>query len=145
VGKKKTATSRQKAKRARTEKPTATLESVVGSSTYNVWVDMLKRLVPGSRTHRLAPLVAGMLQYAADRANQRSRGALREGSVAAALLNATEHEDDDPLAEDLPYLVERLFRDAGVRSSRADRRGDRYSLVDAAIQEFVRWESMPWE
>ena len=54
MGKKKAATSRQKAKRARTEKPTATLESVVGSSTYNVWVDMLKRLVPGSRTHRLA-------------------------------------------------------------------------------------------
>ena len=132
-------------KRASTEKQKATLESVVGASTYRVWVDMLKRLVPGGRTHRLAPLVAGMLQYATERAYERSRGAPKERSVAAALLNAREHEEDGPPAGDLSELVERLFRDAGVKSSRADRRGERYSLVDAAIQEFVRWDSMPWE
>jgi hypothetical protein len=128
-----------------TEKQKATLESVVGSSTYGVWVDMLKVLVPGGRTHRLAPLVAGMLQYAAERAHQRSRGAPREGSVAAALLNASEHEEDAAPAGDLAELVERLFQDAKVKSRRASRRGEQYSLVDAAIQEFVRWDSMPWE
>jgi hypothetical protein len=69
----------------------------------------------------------------------------REGSVAAALLNASEHEGDGAPTADLTKLVERLFRDAGVKSGRADRRGERYSVVDAAIQEFVRWDSMPWE
>ena len=57
-------------KKATTGKQKATPESVVGSPTYSVWVDMLERLVPGDRTHRLAPLVAGMLQYAAERADQ---------------------------------------------------------------------------
>lgn len=127
------------------EKKEATLESVVGSSTYGIWLKMLKVLVPGGRTHRLAPLVAGMLQYAAERADQQSRGAPREGSVAAALLNASEHEEDGTPAAELAALVERLFRDAGVKSRRVDSRGERYSLVDAAIQEFVRWDSMPWE
>ncbi len=96
-------------------------------------------------THRLAPLVAGMLQYAADRASQRSRGAPREGSVASALLSAIEETDAGGDATHLAEIVERLFRDAGVKSIRSNRRGDRYSLVDAAIAEFVRWDSMPWE
>lgn len=87
----------------------ATLQSLVGPSTYGVWVDMLKILGPGGRTHRLAPLVAGMLQYAAERAGQRSRGGPRHGSVAAALLNASEHEEDGMLAGDLAKLVERLY------------------------------------
>ena len=132
-------------KRVRTEKEEATLESVVGASTYGVWLEMLKVLVPGGRTHRLAPLVAGMLQYSAERADQRLRAAPREGSVAAALLNASEHEEDGTPAGHLGELVERLFRDAGVKSRRVDRRGERYSVVAAAIQEFVRWDSMPWE
>lgn len=123
----------------------ASLESVVGAVTYGVWVDMLKRLVPGGRTHRLAPLAAGMLQYAADRASQRSRGAPREGSVASALLSAIEETDAGGDVTYLAEIVEQLFRDAGVKSIRSNRRGDRYSLVDAAIAEFVRWDSMPWE
>lgn len=41
-----------------------TLEEVVGQETYAMWVDMLRRLVPEGRTHRLAVLVAGMLHYA---------------------------------------------------------------------------------
>jgi hypothetical protein len=65
--------------------------------------------------------------------------------VAAALLNAGEHEEDGTPAGDLAALVERLFQDAGVKSRRVDRRGERYSVVDAAIQEFVRWDSKVWE
>ncbi len=40
------------------------LKDVVGQPTYDVWVDMLRRLVPDGRPHRLAPMIAGMLQYA---------------------------------------------------------------------------------
>ena len=42
------------------------LKTVVGQETYDVWVDMLRRLVPEGRTHRLAPMIAGMLQYGFD-------------------------------------------------------------------------------
>jgi hypothetical protein len=126
-------------------KDNASLESVVGAATYAVWVDMLRHLVPGGRTHRLAPMVAGMLQYAAERASRRSRAAPREGSVENALLSTMEYEDDDPHVSQLAEIVEQLFRDAGVKFIRVNRRGERYSLVDAAMDEFVRWESMPWE
>lgn len=62
-------------------KQDASLESVVEANTYGVWVDILKHLVRGGRTHRLAPIVAGMFQYAAERASQRSRAAPRDRSV----------------------------------------------------------------
>lgn len=126
-------------------KRTASLASVVGEATYGVWVDMLKRLVPGGRTHRLAPMVAGMLQYAAERASQRSRGTPPERSVAGTLISAMEDEGDSAHTGHLAEIVEQLFRDAGAKSIRADRRGQRYSLVHAAIEEFLRWDSMPWE
>jgi hypothetical protein len=126
-------------------KQNVSLKSVVGEATYGVWVDMLKRLVPGGRTHRLAPMVAGMLQYASERASQGSRGAVREGSVASVLLSAAEDEDEIGHAGRLAAIVDQLFLDAGVKSIRVNRRGERYSLVDAAIEEFVRWDSMPWE
>ena len=42
------------------------LKQIVGQKIYTVWVEMLRQLVPDGRTHRLAPLVAGMLQYAAN-------------------------------------------------------------------------------
>lgn len=126
-------------------KRAGSLASVVGEATYGVWVDMLKRLVPGGRTHRLAPMVAGMLQYAAERAFQRSRGTPPEGSVAGALISLMEEEGDSAHTDHLAEIVEQLFRDAGVKSVRADRRGQRYSLVDAAVEEFIRWDSMPWE
>ncbi len=37
------------------------LQSVVGETTYEIWLEMLRILVPGARTHRLAPMLAGML------------------------------------------------------------------------------------
>jgi len=41
--------------------------------------------------------------------------------------------------------VSRLLDDAGVPHTRTNRRGDKYSLADASIDEFVRWFDMPWE
>ena len=37
--------------------------TVVGKDIYSAWVRMLRELVPDGRTHRLAVVVAGMLQY----------------------------------------------------------------------------------
>lgn len=126
-------------------KPGASLEPLVGPPTYRVWVDMLKILVPGSRTHRLASIVAGMLRYATERAAGGSRRRASPGSVAEALVALTEGEDDEAMIDLLNATVERLFQDAGVRSTRHSHKGEQYSVVDASLHEFLRWSSMPWE
>lgn len=105
---------------------------------------MLMRLVPDGRTRRLAPLVAGMLQYAAIAASDlRPRPAA--GSAAASLREAEQTSDPDEACEYLDDVVRRLFRDAKVSADRANARGIPYSIVDEAIAEFVRWDFMPWE
>jgi hypothetical protein len=81
------------------------LKQIVGQKTYSVWVEMLQQLVPQGRTHRLAPLVAGMLQYASDMAYQKYGDNPAEGSVAQALFMASEVYDPAE-AEELSELVE---------------------------------------
>ena len=88
---------------------------------YGVWVDMLRRLVPEGRTHRLSPLVGAMLQYAAACALEKFRRRPPADSVAKALLSAS--EGDVAPAATLSEAVERLFLDARVESLRTDRRG----------------------
>ena len=61
------------------------LKQIVGPKTYTVWVEMLQQLVPDGRTHRLAPLVVGMLQYASNVAYQQYGDSPDEGSVAHIL------------------------------------------------------------
>jgi hypothetical protein len=58
------------------------LQDVVGENSYSVWVDMLRRLVPDGRTHRLSVLLAGMLQYALTLAEEFDEDELKEDSVA---------------------------------------------------------------
>ena len=129
-----------------TPKPKSrSLEEVVGNETYRVWTAMLTRLVPNGRTHRLAPLIAGMLQYAASAGIDGAGTNPPEGSVAYSLLVASEEPGPEFAAEELADLLERLFEDAGVVSDRVDSRGNPYSILDAAVQEFVSWYNMPWE
>jgi len=122
------------------------LESVVGPEVYRVWVDMLSRLGKDGRTHRLAVVVASMLQHAALLASEPSRR--RRGRVAVAghaLLNALQEPEPGGENDELAEAVVRLFEDARVPHTRTNRRGDEYSLVDASIDEFIRWSDMPWE
>ena len=119
------------------------LKSVVGDATYGLWLEMLKVLVPGGRTHRLAPIVAGMLRYAAEHSTRNGRRHPPAGVLVDALI-ALDEGDNDATAL-VTAAVQRLFRDAGVRATRASRGGDPYSIVDAAIQEFQQWGAMPWE
>ena len=105
---------------------------------------MLRQLVPEGRTHRLAPLVAGMLQYASDMAYQKHGDNPDEGSVAEVLFMASEVYDPAE-AEELSELVEQLFTDAKVNFERVSSRGDEYSITESAIYEFIHWYDMPWE
>lgn len=125
-------------------KSTGSLKAVVGASVYNVWSNMLRELVPWGRTHRLAPLLAGMLQYASALA-AKHKDAGKEGSVAWRLVAATEMSDPEEVQELLLDLIRQLFKDAKVRSDRTSARGIPYSIVEEAIYEYAHWEDMPWK
>jgi hypothetical protein len=132
--------------RARPQSRSArTLSSVVSAQTYSVWLEMLHALVPDGRTHRLSIVVAGMLRHALDIAVARFGEHAPEGSAAASLIQAAEEADPEQVADQIGDLVERLFRDAKVAGRRVNARGDEYSILDSAIQEFASWYAMPWE
>ncbi|MFX0094466.1 MAG: hypothetical protein ACFFBD_22200 [Candidatus Hodarchaeota archaeon] len=127
------------------EKSHNSLREIVGDQIYTIWVDMLRRLVPYGRTHRLATTIAAMLQYASIIAYEKYDDNPEEDSVAHSLFIASE-EIDYYLAEGLLLsVVEKLFEDAQVESKRVNRRGNEYSIAKDAISEFVYWDSMPWE
>jgi hypothetical protein len=117
--------------------------TVVGADTYEVWVRMLRELVPDGRTHRLAVMLAGMLQYAVGMAA--AKGHKDEPSLAASLLEASEATDPSEVEELIHYAVVQLFKDAKVRFERRNARGDKYSVAEDSYEEFIHWFDMPWE
>ncbi len=118
------------------------LKAVVGQQTYSVWVDMLHTLVPEGRTHRLAPLVAGMLQYALSVANEQDSD---EDSVAQSLLSSADAMELTEVEELLEDVVVQLFKDAGVHYTRTNARGQDYSIAESIYDEYIHWFDMPWE
>ncbi|MBE2225136.1 MAG: hypothetical protein IAF02_26600 [Anaerolineae bacterium] len=120
---------------------TQSLQQVIGSVKYTTWVDMLRRLVPDGRTHRLAPLVAGMLQYATLLANDMNN----EEPVVQRLQEAAEAYDPEEAKPLLLPIIDQLFADAGVSYQRTNARGRGYSIADEIIYEYVQWYDMPWE
>jgi hypothetical protein len=118
---------------------------VVGARTYAVWLETLSLLVPDGRTHRLSIVVAAMLRHAVEAASARPGAGAPERSVAAALRRAAEEVDPDRVAHEIGDLLDRLFHDARVTARRVNARGDEYSILDGAIQEFASWYAMPWE
>ncbi|MBI4675547.1 MAG: hypothetical protein HY741_28215 [Chloroflexi bacterium] len=120
------------------------LKELVGAQVYAVWLDMLKRLVPDGRTHRLAPLAAGMLQYAAYIANEK-QDELEDNAAAQILRSADEDGYSDETLNALAGLVEQLFDDAGVGYARRSSRGEDYSIAEEAANEYIAWYDMPWE
>jgi hypothetical protein len=122
-------------------KSDGSLAAIVGDATYQVWVAMLGKLGPDGRTHRIAPLVAGMLTYAAECASA-TQG---ETPLADALLDQDEVYDADSVPRALRAATRQLFDDANVAALRRNAKGSAYSVLDAALEEFVHWYDMPWE
>jgi hypothetical protein len=121
------------------------LETVVGAEIYRTWVDMLRVLVPDGRTHRLAPLVAAMLQYAVSVAEPTQGDGMDERSLVQSLLDSYEVGDPSEAKELLGDAVERLFHDAKVKSQRVSARGVSYSIAEDAYSEYIHWFDMLWE
>jgi hypothetical protein len=120
------------------------LQEVVGKETYSVWVDMLRELVPGGRTHRLSVVMAGMLQFALERAMQIRHLNEEDHSVALSLVAANEAGDPEGIKELIHDVVARLFKDAGVKHERVSKGGERYSIADEIYNEFSSWYDYPW-
>ena len=121
------------------------LQDVVGKETYTVWVDMLRDLVPDGRTHRLSVVVAGMLQYATDKAVEIKHRNEEEHSVAMSLIDAAEAGYPEHIKELIHDVVDRLFKDAGVSYERISKRGEHYSIADETYNEFSSWYDYPWD
>jgi hypothetical protein len=121
------------------------LQDVVGKETYFVWVDMLRSLVPDGRTHRLSVVVAGMLQYALDKAVQIKHKNEDEHSVAMSLIDADDAGYPDSIKELIHDVVDRLFKDADVSYERVSKRGEHYSIADEIYNEFASWYDYPWD
>ena len=121
------------------------LQDVVGKETYDVWVDMLRELVLDGRTHRLSVVVAGMLLYAVDKSMQIKHRNEEEHSVAISLIDATDTSDPDSIKELIHDVVDRLFKDAGVKYQRVSKGGERYSIADEIYNEFSSWYDYPWD
>jgi hypothetical protein len=121
------------------------LQDVVGKETYTVWVDMLRELVPDGRTHRLSVVVAGMLQYALDKAMKIKHRNEEEHSVAMSLIDSADTANIDHIKALIHDVVDRLFKDAGISYERVSRRGDHYSIADETYNEFSSWFDYPWD
>jgi hypothetical protein len=135
----------KKQKKAVARETSRSLSKVVGAETYDVWVRMLRKLVPDGRTHRLAVMVAGMLQYGVMMAADKQGEQKNEGSLAASLLEASDASNPSEVKDLLHDAVVQLFKDAKVRFERTNARGDKYSLAEDSYEEFIHWFDMPWE
>ena len=127
------------------KKSKRSLQDVVGKETYDVWVDMLRELVPNGRTHRLSVVVAGMLEYAVDKSMQIKHRNEEAHSVAMSLIDATDTSDPESIKELIHDVVDRLFKDAGVEYERVSKRGEHYSIADEIYNEFSGWYDYPWD
>ncbi len=121
------------------------LQDVVGPRTYAVWVDMLRYLVPNGRSHRLAPLIAGMLHHATAIANAYEDEYRIEGTAADNLRKAEEADDPGEVDDLLLEMIDTLFTDAAVTYQRTNAHGKGYSIVHGILYDYVHWYAMPWE
>lgn len=135
----------KKQAKAAAKEASRSFRTVVGADTYEVWVRMLRKLVPDGRAHRLSVLLAGMLQYAAAMADANGDKEGDENSLAASLLDAAEASDPSEVNDLIHDAVVQLFKDAKVRFERTSARGTKYSLAEEAYAEFIHWFDMPWE
>ena len=99
----------------------STLAAVVGTETYAVWVNMLNKLVPQARTHRIAPLVVGMLHYALAIAEKKHDKESDTASADQSLLYAAEASDPSEVKRYLKDMVKQLFKDAKVKYTRTNK------------------------
>lgn len=68
-----------------------------------------------------------------------------EHSVAMSLIDAEDAGYPEGIKEFIHDVVDRLFKDAGVKYERVSRRGEHYSIADEIYNEFSGWYDYPWD
>ena len=120
------------------------IKDVVGSKNYNVWLEMLKRLVPYGRTHRLSVVVASMLQVTYEIAQEKEELNAKARQLSSIFESANEQDEENGI-EPFLKITEQVFKDAGVGFKRVNRKGRGYSIAEEAVYQFLNWDAMPWE
>ncbi|APJ02797.1 hypothetical protein [Silvanigrella aquatica] len=115
------------------------LKKLVGSEVYDVWVNMIKILVPNARTHRISVIVAGMLHYALDQSYLKEH---KDNSLTHILQESYDNNEAD---EELFNAIKLIFNKAKVKYTRKNSKGDQYCIIENSLNQFFHWESMPWE
>ena len=120
------------------------IKDVVGSKNYSVWLEMLNRLIPDSRTHRLSVVVASMLQVAYLIAQEKEESNAKARQLSSIFESAYEHDEKNGI-EPLLKITEQFLKDAGVGFKRVNRKGQGYSIAEEGVYQFLNWDAMPWE
>jgi hypothetical protein len=120
------------------------IKDVVGSKNYSVWLEMLKRLIPYGRTHRLSVVVASMLRVAYEIAQEKEESNAKARQLYSIFESACEHDEKNGI-EPLLKITEQVFKDAGVGFKRVNKKGVGYSVAEEAVYQFLNWDAMPWE
>ncbi len=120
------------------------IKDVVASKNYSVWLEMLERLVPYGRTHRLSIVVASMLQVAYEIAQEKEESNAKARQLCSIFESAGEHDEENGM-KPLLKITEQVFKDARVGFKRVNRKGQGYSIAEEAVYQFLNWDAMPWE
>ncbi len=120
------------------------IQTVVGKKVYSVWLDMLRRMVPMGRTHRLSVVLASMLQYTQEVAYEKNESSAKARKLSEIFENSHENYIEGDTRE-LEKLAESILKDAGVKFKRTSARGHGYSIAVEAVNHYLHWDDLPWE
>jgi len=115
---------------------------IIGEGLFGSFLELLTEIGPGSRTHRISVVIAGILRFALGKTTDD----YEKGSLAEALVVL----DEEPYSDGEEYrrvveLIDHMCQESGMTNYRATTRGSEYSIAENAIAEYCRWYNMPWE
>ncbi len=120
-------------------------KDIIGTQSYSTLLQVLKRIGPDARTHRISVVIAAMLRFALSKLPDDCD----EGTLGHALITLDEEPhlaaEDSEECELVSDLIDKLCREAGMRNRRESARGESYSIVENVIAEYTAWYNMPWE
>jgi len=73
------------------------------------------------------------------------KNTLRTPSISVGRKATTDTSDPDSIKELIHDMVDKLFKDAGVKYERVSKRGEHYSIADEIYNEFSSWYDYPWD
>ena len=115
---------------------------IIGEELFGSFLKLLTEIGPGSRTHRISVVIAGILIFALDKTTDD----YKKGSLAEALVVL----DEEPYSDGDEYirvaeLIDQMCQKSGMMNYRTTTRDSEHSIAENAIAEYCRWYNMPWE